>query len=149
MKKIGLTVATALLMISCTTNTSTNNTVAQNSTLDTINKVAQISTAISQISDLLGGLNLTDSQSSLLKNALVSYVKDYSGLNNQNSNYGSLLNGLKTNTLNEIKTGLGTSKYNEVFSTIKAFTADKDVEKINNNTSTNELVTQALISLIN
>ncbi len=149
MKKLALTLASAFVLFSCASNSTTTNTAAtSNDTLSTITKVAQITSTISELSNLFGGLNLTDSQSSLVKNALVSYVKDYSGLNTNASNYSSLLSGLKTETLDEIKTGLGTNKYNEVFTTLKAFSANKKVETVNTNSTANELVTQALISLI-
>ena len=151
MKKIAFTLAATLVLASCSTSSNTKQTTTTNNgTLDTITKVAQITSTISELSNLLGGLNLTDSQSSLVKKALVSYVTDYSGLNTGASNYTSLLNGLKSETLNEIQTGLGTTKYNEVFSALKTFSTTNN-NKINKTDKTeiiDNLAIEAISALI-
>lgn len=148
MKKIAFTLASILVLASCSTSTKSN-TNTNNNTLDTITKVAQITTTISELSNLLGGLNLTDSQNTLVKEALLSYLTNYSGLNANSSNYNSLLNGLKTETLNEIQTGLGETKYNEVFNALKTVSDNNfKINKADKTVVLDDLAIQAISSLI-
>ena len=149
MKKLGIILGSVLLITSCTTNTtSQNNNTNGGGTLDTITRIAQISSTISEISNLLGGLNLTPSQNSLVKEALTTYVKNYSGLNAGQANYSNLLNKYKTETINDLKDGLGVNKYNEVFNVIKTVTKDETQKQTTTNSPVNDVVTQALLNLI-
>ena len=57
MKKIAFTLASILVLASCSTSSNTKQTTTTNNgTLDTITKVAQITSTISEISNLLGRL---------------------------------------------------------------------------------------------
>ena len=110
MKKLVLGLGVVLALASCSTSTGT---------VGTITKVAQISSTISEISNLLGGLNLTSSQTSAVATALKEYIANYNTLDTTKDNYKSLLEQYKTKALGEIKTGVGESKYGEVITTLK------------------------------
>lgn len=109
MKKLVLALGVVLSLASC----------AATSTVSTITKVAQISTAISEITGLFGGLNLTPTQTSVIGNALKTYITNYNSVDTTKDGFQTLLEGYKTQTLSEIKTGIGESKYGEVISTLK------------------------------
>ncbi|MBF0598016.1 hypothetical protein [Faecalibacter rhinopitheci] len=115
MKKILLGLGVVVAFASCTTNQPTG-------TVGTITKVAQITSAISEISSLLGGLNLTNSQTSIVKSALTNYISNYNKVDTTKSGYQSVLEGYKTKALTDIKTGIGESKYGEFLSTLKTAT---------------------------
>lgn len=122
MKNVFLTLAVIAGLSSCATSGSTSTTGS--STLGTITKVAQISSTISEISSILGGLNLTSAQSSIVTNALKNYITKYNSLDATQSNYTSLLNNYKSEALTSIKNGIGESKYGQFISTLKS-TSDK------------------------
>ncbi|QTV04838.1 hypothetical protein [Faecalibacter bovis] len=109
MKKLVLALGVVLSLASC----------ASTGAVGTITKVAQISSAISEITGLLGGLNLTGAQTSAVTSALKSYISNYNSIDTTKEGYQSLLDGYKTKALSEIKTGVGESKYGEVISTLK------------------------------
>lgn len=109
MKKLILALGVVLSLVSC----------ASSGTVSTITKVAQISSAISEITGLLGGANLTSSQTSVVTSALKSYISNYNSIDTSKEGYQTLLDGYKTKALSEIKTGVGESKYGEVISTLK------------------------------
>lgn len=109
MKKLVLALGVVLSLTSC----------ASSGTVSTITKVAQISSAISEITGLLGGANLTSSQTSVVASALKSYISNYNTIDTSKEGYQTLLDGYKTKALSEIKTGVGESKYGEVISTLK------------------------------
>jgi len=131
MKKIVLGLGVVLALASCSTGAV--------GTVGTITKVAQISSAISEITGLLGGLNLNQAQTSTVANALKSYITNYNSLDTTKENYQSLLEGYKTNALNEIKTGIGESKYGQFISALKTSA---------NNTTVSDATRAVITSLI-
>ena len=134
MKRIVLGLGVVLALASCSTGAV--------GTVSTITKVAKISTAISEITGLLGGLNLSQDQTSLVANALKAYITNYNGLDTTKEDYKSLLEGYKTQTLNDIKTGIGESKYGQFISALKT-SADKA-----NNTTVSDATRGVIASLI-
>lgn len=132
MKKIVLGLGVVLALVSCGSTGST-------STLGTITKVAQISSTISEITNLLGGINLTGTQTSLVTNALKTYISNYNTIDTTKANYQQTLEGYKTTALNDIKTSVGESKYGQFISALK--------ETSNKAKSTN--VSDATLSIIN
>ena len=121
MKNLFLGLAVIAGLSSCATSGSSS---TGSSTVSTITKVAQISTTISEISNILGGLNLTSAQSSIVTNALKNYITKYNTLDTTKANYTSLLSNYKTEALSTIKNGIGESKYGQFISTLKS-TSDK------------------------
>jgi len=112
MKKLVLGLGVVLAFASCA-STGTSGTVG------TITKVAQISSTISEITNLLGGLNLTGTQTTLVSNALKSYISNYNNIDTTAANYQEKLEGYKTTALNDIKTSVGESKYGQIISALK------------------------------
>ena len=128
MKKVLLGLAVVLGVTSCSTSGNAS------STLNTITKVAQISSTVSEISNILGGLNLTSAQSTIVTSALKNYISNYNTLDTTKANYQSLLNNYKSEALGSIKTGIGATKYGQFLSALQTATQNTNSSALSNST---------------
>jgi len=126
MKKILLSVATLGILVASCGSTNTAAPATQTTSSSTIDRVAQIASAVSQISGILGAnTNLSSDQKSSLLSTVTKYVSNYNSISNlattDKASYTTKLTDYASEAIGSVKETVSENQYAQILSNLAEY----------------------------